>query len=290
MTLDAIDIVVPFYGRVDYLAATVDSVLAQDDPRWRLTVVEDGRHDGLGTPAWQRRLEDPRVRWVTNPERLGLTRNFQRALDLVDHEWCVFPGCDDVLLPHYVRTIREVVTHGTTIDMVLPAVQVIDESGRRSAPLADRVKRLLRARQPAAELHGEGLAASLMHGNWLYFPALSWRSSRIKEIGFRQDLPTTLDLALAVEVVRRGGVLALTDVEAFQYRRHGLSESSLAASTRTRFVEERLLFSELEAAFSAMGWPRAARAARWHVTSRLHRGVAHVARRRTGGRLRVGPS
>jgi glycosyltransferase involved in cell wall biosynthesis len=289
MSTDAIDIVVPFYGRVDYLAATVDSVLAQDHPAWRLTVVEDGPHEGLDTPAWQRRRSDPRVRWFTNQDRLGLAGNFQRALDLVEHQWCVFPGCDDILLPTYVRTVWEVISRRGRVDMVLPAVQVIDDGGRPSAPLPDRVKALLRRRQPTDELRGEALAASLMHGNWLYFPAVCWRSERIKAIGFRQDLPTTLDLALAAEVIRRGGALALTNTEAFQYRRHGLSESSRAATDQTRFDEERRLFSESEAAFSALGWKRAARAARWHVTSRLHRvlvGLARLPRSRSFGALR----
>lgn len=278
MTADAIDIVVPFYGRLDYLAATVDSVIEQDDPRWRLTVIEDGPHEGLDTAAWQRRRSDPRVRWVTNQDRLGLSANFQRALDLVDGTWCVFPGCDDILLPNYVRTVRGVIARRGHSDIVLPAVRVIDEVGRPSAPLADRVKALLRDRQPAEDLGGEALAASLMHGNWLYFPALCWRSELIKAIGFRQDLPTTLDLALVAEVVRQGGVLSLTDTEAFEYRRHGLSESSRAATEQTRFAEERRLFTELEVSFGALGWESAARAARWHVTSRSHRGLARVAR------------
>ncbi|WP_195849522.1 glycosyltransferase family 2 protein [Nocardioides marmotae] len=273
-----IDIVVPFYGRVDYLAETVDSVLAQDDPAWRLTVVQDGEHAGLTTSDWERRRSDPRVRWVTNPHRLGLPGNFQRSLDLVEHDWCVFPGCDDVLLPSYVRTVRQVLSSRERVDMVLPGVRVMDAESSPSTPLADRVKTLLRRRHGRGDLSGERLATSLMHGNWLYFPALCWRSARITPIGFRQDLPTTLDLALAAQVVLAGGVLALTEVEAFRYRRHGLSESSRAAATRARFAEEQRLFEELQASFEAAGWTDAARAARWHVTSRVHRGLAHVAR------------
>jgi hypothetical protein len=46
--------------------------------------------------------------------------------------------------------------------------------------------------------------------------------------------------------------------------------SSTRAHDGTRFAEERAFFAEAAARFDALGWPRAARAARWHLTSRLH--------------------
>jgi hypothetical protein len=36
-----IDIMMPFYGRVDHFKEAVRSVIEQDDPEWRLTVLDD---------------------------------------------------------------------------------------------------------------------------------------------------------------------------------------------------------------------------------------------------------
>ena len=51
----------PHYGRLDLVQQTVRSVLAQDDPHWRLTVVDDSGElpdDGLGD--WCAGFGEPR--------------------------------------------------------------------------------------------------------------------------------------------------------------------------------------------------------------------------------------
>ena len=48
-----VDIMLPHYGRLDLVQQTVRSVLAQDDPNWRLTVVDDsGELPDDGLAAW----------------------------------------------------------------------------------------------------------------------------------------------------------------------------------------------------------------------------------------------
>ena len=40
--MNTVDIMLPYYGPVDLVQAAVCSVLGQQDPDWRLTVVDDG--------------------------------------------------------------------------------------------------------------------------------------------------------------------------------------------------------------------------------------------------------
>jgi len=56
----------------------------------------------------------------------------------------------------------------------------------------------------------------------------------------------------------------------FSYRRHDASVSSATAVNGTRFAEERAFFDEAERRCRALGWDRAARAARHHWSSRLN--------------------
>lgn len=119
-------------------------------------------------------------------------------------------------------------------------------------------------------LSGETLAVSLLRANWTYFPSLAWRSDGIKAIGFREGLHVTQDLALLLDTVRGGGQLVLDPVLSFLYRRHLGSDSSIKALDGRRFAEERALFAAEAEAFTELGWNRAARAARGHLTSRLN--------------------
>ena len=78
-----VDVMLPHYGRLDLVQETVRSVLAQDDPGWRLTVVDDsGELPDAGLGAWCAGLGDNRVRYLRNARNLGINRNFQRCVEL----------------------------------------------------------------------------------------------------------------------------------------------------------------------------------------------------------------
>jgi hypothetical protein len=117
---------------------------------------------------------------------------------------------------------------------------------------------------------GEELAVSLLRGNWLYFPSLAWRTSEIQAVGFDPELKVIQDLKLILGLVTRGGALVADAETVFQYRRHDESLSASSAVTGNRFSEARAFFVAAAAGMDAHGWPRAARAARWHLSSRIH--------------------
>ncbi|WP_136519421.1 glycosyltransferase family 2 protein [Cellulomonas telluris] len=266
-----VDLVVPYWGDPEYLRETVASVLAQSDPRWRLTVVDDCYPD-----AWAgdylRGLGDPRVHYVRNEVNRGIAAVFQQCVDLATAEVVAMPGCDDVLLPDYVAVVLSAFERFEHVDVVQPGVRVVDERGRRVRPLVDEVKQRVvrpRASEPRV-LSGEPLAVSLLHGDWLYWPSLAFRRESVQAVRFRTDLPIALDLALVLDLVRAGAQLLLEPTECFAYRRHVASASSEAASGGGRFGDERDFFEEAARDVEQLGWRRAARAARLHVTSRAH--------------------
>jgi hypothetical protein len=111
---------------------------------------------------------------------------------------------------------------------------------------------------------------SLLHGNWTYFPSLCWRTDVIRRIGFRPDFNVVQDLALLMDVLLDDGALALHPTVAFQYRRHAGSDSAVKTLGGSRFDEEKRYFELIAGTLAERGLPRAARAARGHVTSRLH--------------------
>lgn len=172
-----------------------------------------------------------------------------------------------------MRDVRRLVECHASPEMVLPGVTVIGPAGSRSTPLADRMKHALAPRRERL-LGGDRLAASLLIGNWLYFPAISWRTDVLREKSFRQDMQTALDLDLELRIIFDGGRLAWSHVPAFHYRRHDASASSLTALSGDRFDEERCVFSWARTRARELGWRRSALAARVQPTSRLHRAVA----------------
>lgn len=252
------------------MKAAVQSVLDQTNPNWRLLVVDDGYPDP-SIPGWFASLNDDRISYSRNEKNLGANGNYRRCLDFVTNEFCVVMGADDLMKPNYVENILGLIKEFPNTAIIHPGVEVIDENNNVYEPRVDQIKNLLKPKAPQAlVIKGEKLVTTLMHGNWMCFPAIVWRSEIIKKVGFRAGLNVTQDLALAIDIIKAGGEMVVSDNIIFQYRRHLGSDSSIKALNGERFKEEKQLFDSLAKEFSKLGWSSASRAARLHMTSRLH--------------------
>jgi len=263
----------PAYGDGGLVREAIASVLNQRDPGWRLTVIDDGVtvSSGDGLEAWLAGLGDSRIRYLANPRRLGINRNFQRCADEATAEWVVIMGGDDRLLPHFVAEVHDVAASVPDAAWIHTGATIIGADGQPLRPLVDRVKRLTAPRVRGRRvMGGEDLAVSLLRGNWMYFPSIAFRRAELQRHGFRPGYDLVLDLDLYLRLLLHGGDAVLLEQPGIEYRRHQAGLSSARADDGSRFDEEAAFFAETFASMRAAGWPRAARAANVHWTSRLH--------------------
>ena len=264
--MSKIDILLPFWGDIELAKKTVESVLAQTNPNWRLLIFDDCYPSDLPKKYFTS-IKDPRVSYFRHQENLGITKNFNFTVSRAESEYCVLVGCDDVLLPNYVDLALSEIGDA---DFFQPGVQVIDDKDNVYLPLVDRVKKLLAPKKPGI-YGGEKLATSLCHGNWLYFPSITWRTSTIKKYSFDEKYKIAEDLVLELSIIADGGKLALSKTPAFQYRRFSESLSSKEKGEGgVRFNEEASVYSDFAQRFAAQGWKKAKRAANLRITSRIH--------------------
>lgn len=264
-----IDIFIPYWGEPQYLYDAVASVQAQTSRNWRLTVVDDAYPEDVS--RFFAAVDDPRIRYLRNDKNLGIIGNFAKCQSLSEGEYTVFMGCDDLLLPGYVHVIERTARLLPGIDIVQPGVTVIDDIGDSHLPLADRVKALITPTgRGTRTVGGESLAKSLLTGDWLYWPSLAFRTEALRTVRFLPDYDIILDLGLILDLVQKGAELAIVPDVVFAYRRHTGSLSSQALIDGPRFADERRFFTERAEQMDELGWTRAARAARMHLTSRAY--------------------
>ncbi|NUR63060.1 MAG: glycosyltransferase [Catenulispora sp.] len=273
MSAGRVDIFVPFYGDPGLLRQTVQSVLKQNNPNWRLTVVDDGYPDE-SIPGYFAELaeKDERVRYERNEKNLGANGNFRKCLGLAEFDLVAIMGADDLYRPDYVDVVLKAYETFPDAAVVQPGVQVIDEHNTPVRPLVDTAKQRIYMPKVTAptRLAGEELAASLLASNWTYFPSLCFSRERVTAIGFRQGLNVVQDLALLLDLVKSGGSMVVDPAVCFEYRRHSASDSSWRALEGTRFIEERDYFLTMAREMEALGWHKAAKAGRRHISSRLN--------------------
>ena len=272
MTKASIDILLTYWGDFELFKKTVDSVIAQTDKRWCLRIFDDC-YPSDEAEKYCRSLNDKRVIYYRHKKNIGITKNFNYALQSATAPYCVMPGCDDILLPNYVETALNSIGDA---DFMQPGVQVIDVDDRVYSPLVDKIKTLLRPNR-AATYGGEKLAVSLCIGNWLYFPSILWKTEVIQKYGFNEKYKIAEDLVLELELIKDGKMLAVNNTVIFQYRRFANSLSSREKSKNgVRFDEENGVYDRFESEFKNHGWNKAALSAKLRVSSRLHQLIAKI--------------
>lgn len=99
----AVSVIVPMFNAEEYIAACLESVLAQTWEDFELIVVDDGSTDGSRALAQAYAERDERIRIVSQPNRRqGAARN--RGLREASGEYVYFLDADDMMLPELLET------------------------------------------------------------------------------------------------------------------------------------------------------------------------------------------
>lgn len=262
--------VVPYYVEPRYLFELIESVRGQTRDEWRLTIVDD-QYPGTDAEDYIKALDDPRISYVRNERNLGATANARNIMGMGELEITMALGADDALEPNYVEVVLNAFDSHPDAIMVHPRVNLMDGESNPTDSVADRVKRLAaRSAWKHRELEAEDALLSLMRGNWLYCPAIAFRTDAVARAHLDQDFASISDLAWVVDMLLGGGTMVLEPTAAMRYRRHAASHSSLNARSAGRFDEEQRYYAHMSKVLRQRGMKRAARMALLHPLCRLH--------------------
>ena len=266
---ESIGIAIPFYSGVGFLAEALHSLLQQRDEAWVAVVVDDASPE-TGAAELVASLGDARVTYVRNEVNLGLAANFNRCLEVTGCDLVTVFHADDLLLADYVGTVRAAAESAPTATCVAPLAVVIDGSGQRTDTMADRVKRLLWPRGQRMLLEGDRGLARLMHGQFMYCPAVAYRTRLLPDVGFDNAWCQVMDLDLYTRIVLGGGSILLDRSQVYAYRRHAGSATARNTAAFLRLSEETAVARRTADEAARRGWRRTRRAAVARWTTRLN--------------------
>ncbi|MDN5288995.1 MAG: Chondroitin synthase [Mucilaginibacter sp.] len=98
-----ITIVVPAYNQAEYLAETLDSVLAQIHTDWECIIVNDGSSDDTELIAKQYIAKDPRFKYVFQ-QNSGLSAARNMGISQASGKYILPLDADDLIDPAYVES------------------------------------------------------------------------------------------------------------------------------------------------------------------------------------------
>jgi O-antigen biosynthesis protein len=131
-----ISIVMPVYNTdASELTAAVQSVLDQSYSQWQLCIADDAS----SIPEIREILHrffgsDSRIKVAFQNERGGISRNCNKALEMVSGDYVCFLDHDDTLAPHALAYICETLGRCPDADLIYSDEDKIDQQGKRFDP------------------------------------------------------------------------------------------------------------------------------------------------------------
>ncbi len=126
MQFPAISVVMSVFNASHYLAAAVDSILAQSFADFEFIIIDDGSDDGSQRMLQEYESYDSRIR-VIRQQNTGLTRALNAGLRQSHGAWIARMDADDVAMPNrlamqvdYLRTHPECVAVGSHVILTDP--------------------------------------------------------------------------------------------------------------------------------------------------------------------------
>lgn len=100
-----VSVVMTAYNRERYIAAAIESVLAQTFEAFELVIVDDRSTDGTLAIARQYEARDRRVHVAANEHNLGQFPNRNHAASLARGRFLKYHDSDDLMYPHCLATM-----------------------------------------------------------------------------------------------------------------------------------------------------------------------------------------
>ena len=206
--LPGVSIVIPNHNYERFIAAAIESALAQDHPRCEVIVVDDASTDG--SRAVIERYAD-RVRTVFLPKNGGQVMALNAGWPLARHEILIFLDSDDLLVPHAASTIARNWRPG--IAKIQFPMRSIDAEGRSLHHVAPKYPRRLSTETLRDFLLRVGTSPSTPGSGNAYAKWLLEKISPIRGLAW-------MDSILEVNAPFHGDVVTLLEPLAC-YRMHG---------------------------------------------------------------------
>jgi glycosyltransferase involved in cell wall biosynthesis len=268
MNQPLLHVMIPAYGKSPYLRQTLESAVKHLPLEVPITVIEDPSSDADLENVVK---EFPRVEYIRNKARLGIGGNFTNSIKKSTGIFTQICGSDDIFIGNPLEKLTAVFVGDQKVSVIGFDVKVINDKNKEVKALPDVVKKLLRPKiENFVVFSNSKIFSNLMLGDWLYFPAILWRTETVKNYEFSGDFHTAMDLDILIRLLNADEKIAFIKSKVLGYRRHSQSASSLYAKSIGRFDEEFLCHKNALEIARRKNWKTGAFLAQLALTVRLH--------------------
>jgi glycosyltransferase involved in cell wall biosynthesis len=120
---------VPVFNGEKYLGKCLDSLVTQTYQDIEILICDNASTDGTAGICRSYAARDPRIRYVRNPENIGLGGNFRKVLELAEGEYFKAAAADDWCAPEFVEHCVAALDREPSAVLAYPLSRIVDDSG-----------------------------------------------------------------------------------------------------------------------------------------------------------------
>lgn len=213
-----VSVIMPAYNAEKYIAAAIDSILAQSYGDFELIVINDCSKDR--TEEIVLSYDDPRIVYLKNEENLGVAATLNKGLAVAKGEYIARMDADDISLPKRFEKQAAFLSANEDIAVLGTNVETFNEAG----PICTGWS----AMEP------EQMKVDLLFACGLAHPSVMMRTGVIRELGgYDENFNGLEDYELWCRVLERHQITTLPDI-LLRYRIHS---SQVTQNPSERYLE-----------------------------------------------------
>jgi glycosyltransferase involved in cell wall biosynthesis len=179
-----VSIIIPTYNGLKFIEKTIESCLKQSHKDLEIIVIDDGSTDGTRDLLLAYKEQ---VKLVFNKENLGIVKNINQAVNMINSDYFIFLGHDDLLAENHVDIM--VSEFESDVVAVHCNSMLINKHGEETGFACDNSKQLTKTSKALFELSLNNFISScgllcktsvfkmvngwdeafLHYGEWLYY-------------------------------------------------------------------------------------------------------------------------
>lgn len=129
-TTPRVTIGLPVYNGQNYLAETMDSLLAQTFREFELVISDNASTDQTEAICRDYAARDPRVHYHRNEVNVGASANYNRTFELGRGEYFKWAAHDDLLAPTYLERCVAALDSDPDVVLAYTQAKAIDDKGQ----------------------------------------------------------------------------------------------------------------------------------------------------------------
>lgn len=119
----------PVYNGQNYLAQTMDSLLAQTYRDFELVIADNASTDRTEVICREYAAADGRIRYHRNEENIGASANYNLVFELGRGDYFKWAAHDDLLAPTFLERCVEVLDNNPDVVLAYTQAKAIDDKG-----------------------------------------------------------------------------------------------------------------------------------------------------------------